>query len=735
MKQYKALMLILIVVLSAAPIVKAYHYECLSEGESLPTGWVCEHDCCMLCLTDSGYSAPFYRCAGLPGCSCDGGSGDTDLQPPEITIVEPHAAHSYNNRYVPFDIVLSEVAYKLDFMEVGRERYGWTKLCPGKCASYQGKRTFEDGQHTITVRAIDRKGNTDKKNVSFYVDSVAPRIRRTLPTRADYCNGTFIIQYTEQNVVNITLDYKDAGSADYKRVAKEDCPSGANVECRFSVDGLAQGRLLYRFAITDRATTMYTEPVEVLVDTIAPELSIVSPPNPYTHVFDTRSIPFEITTNEPSELSYMDTTESRPKWKRLCRDCTTYSRTESFQDGYHHIVIRAIDKAGNSAEATREFYVDSKQPRIRSTLPKKGSYGNGTLSVTYDEDNLVNTTLFFRTDNGLSYNKLSTHSCPSGRNQKCVFELGGVSNGLVYYYFVVQDISGSKAQSKPVSFVLDTAKPVLNIHEPIDEAKINNKKLWFNLSVSEPAAVEYSLDGRRWQRLCRDCDAYYSYKSVRDGNYQLRIRATDKASNSVMVTRNIIADSTKPRIQKLMPRQAGNGWFNLLYTETSPSRLIFFYSTAQDSHYANRTFTGLPAGKNQNYDFFVPEIAALNGDYVYYFVELIDEVGLVTRQRSPARIFVDTEQPVMNIENPAPGMHNDRRIPFDIDVSEPCKISYINHASNNPTWKTLCRSCSSYHSYRYFSYGEYQLEIRAEDKAGNSVTQNIAFSVQPADYS
>jgi len=535
-----------------------------------------------------------------------------------------------------------------------------------------------------------------------------------------------------------TLYYKDAASTDFEAMTKADCPPGQNEECVFVVtEPLAQGTLTYKFGVTDRAQTIFTQPIDIIIDTIPPELNVASPPNPYAHVFDTTKVPFDLETNEESVVAYLDHTLSRPKWKTLCKNCMSYEGSQTFKDGYHSITITATDAAGNTASVEREFYVDSKPPKIVATEPRNGEYCNGEFSVIYNEENPETVTLYYSTDSGQSFNVVPSSSCPAGSKQECVFLVGGLPQGEVEFYFTVEDIAGSVAESRHAVALVDTIPPVLTIHQP-NQDLYNTKRIMFNLSTSEDVLLEYKdLEDRRprWKTLCKGCSAYEKQVTFKDGFHRVVIRATDKAGNQDNHTIEFTVDSTRPKIRGSAPRERafGNGVFFVWYTEDNPVEVVLHYSQNPEGVFEQLTKPNCPGGKNQLCSIDLAEVIPreqLEGQLYYYF-SIRDISGLEDTQKKTIGITLDGRQPSMQVNSPLDGdVYTDRRINFDIFMDEPCNLMYINDNSPNPQWKTLCSKCTEYHGSRYFNYGEYSLRIRANDMAGNFEEQQIGFRVE-----
>ncbi|MEM4245060.1 MAG: hypothetical protein QXR60_02565 [Candidatus Nanoarchaeia archaeon] len=322
-----------------------YHWTCLTKGEKLAK-YTCTSDCCITCQKN-GYTAPWYNCEGSP-CSC-GSTGAGDLEPPVLQVINPVDGFISDKRSVDFYITTNEKADYF-YKDMSDERRGYRKFCT-KCEEYNDRISFPDGWHTIIIMASDYNNNQADKQVTFLIDSKKPRIKKTLPKAKAYCNGTFVIQYDEENLKNISLFYNEGSG--YTGVTKTDCPSGLRQECTFFVPALNQGPLNYYFMISDNIYTVQSKEVKVNVDTVVPTMTITKP-EPTTYE---RYVEFDINVDEEVTLEYWDYALSRPRWSRLCAKCDNYSRKKGFTKGDHTLDIRATDPAGNSVIGTVSFTV------------------------------------------------------------------------------------------------------------------------------------------------------------------------------------------------------------------------------------------------------------------------------------------------------------------------------------------------------------------------------------------
>lgn len=323
-----------------------YYWTCLSKGESLER-FVCNHDCCQTCQKN-GFTAPWYNCVGSP-CGCGGGGAASDTTPPSFTVAGPVDNFVSGSRAIPFSIQASELV-DLYYKDSADALRGFKKVC-SNCNSFDDKISFSEGTHTITLLAADSGNNQVEQVRTFFVDSKKPRIRATFPKVKGYSNGTFTVQYDENNVRNIKLAYTQGNG--YQFVTKTDCPSGTKQSCAFSVSGLSQGVVSYYFVVEDPLATVQSKELSVIVDSIVPVLDVAQPES---KSYDA-SVIFDLDVSEDVTLEYMDHSQRSPRWAKLCSKCDNYFKKKTLTKGSHTMDIRATDLAGNSIIRTIPFSI------------------------------------------------------------------------------------------------------------------------------------------------------------------------------------------------------------------------------------------------------------------------------------------------------------------------------------------------------------------------------------------
>lgn len=265
----------------------------------------------------------------------------------------------YSKKAVPFNIETTETVAKIEFIDHAAKNPVWKVLCK-ECDSYGSSlktQSLNDGVHNLTIRATDHYGLVREGSVQLFVDSKLPVILSTSPKKNSVVDGSsFSVNYTEDNLVGVTLFYGNALEG-FTGVLM-DCDSGVKAGCSASVDlssfdGLS---LDYYFQVSDGSGSVSSRKTQVKVDTSAPLITLGSPlAGSYP-----KNVPFNLSVSESVKLQYLDLSEGS-KWNTLCSQCSEFGssrlKNKPFKPGSHHVLIRALDKAGNTDVKDVSFVV------------------------------------------------------------------------------------------------------------------------------------------------------------------------------------------------------------------------------------------------------------------------------------------------------------------------------------------------------------------------------------------
>ncbi len=290
------------------------------------------------------------------------------------------------------------------------------------------------------------------------------------------------------------------------------------------------------------------------VDAEPPELTINSPVN--GEVYDSRKVLFDLESNEPSSFYYIDNINGRGRWSRLSSNTQNYFRSLSFKEGLNNITIESQDRNNNAVQIVREFYVDSKKPKITRTYPKKG-FADGNFEVQFSEENPENLTLYYGLGGVIEKQtaELNIKDCDYIKKKYYCYvevDLSDFNNQDIEYWFELKDMANSVDKSKPIKLSVDTTPPDLindnvlpnqldSFWKHSEEAGRDSKYVYFEFNINEPNfdevvyVYEDSRGREREKKLCSRLKEGKCVKKIsfRKGYYNLDVIIRDEAGNSV----------------------------------------------------------------------------------------------------------------------------------------------------------------------------------------------------------
>jgi hypothetical protein len=269
----------------------------------------------------------------------------------------------YSGKGVPFNLSTGKKVSYISYIDLNSSKPKEIKLCYN-CNEYGLSRLKElklnEGFHIVTIKAVN--GFVIKEeNVSFTVDSKAPRIYKTEPRVNQFTNGEFYIRFSEDNPVSIKL-FINNNSNTYNIDLSECTKSEIYTDCypNITLSGFEGQEIQYWVELKDIANKIdMSRKTKVYADSLAPAIEIVSPINDGTY---NKKVDFKIKVNEPNfnSLSYVY------QYKGKEREVVLFStlkdnfcnKSKSFAHGEYAITIKAEDKAGHSSEIPVQFTVN-----------------------------------------------------------------------------------------------------------------------------------------------------------------------------------------------------------------------------------------------------------------------------------------------------------------------------------------------------------------------------------------
>ncbi len=276
---------------------------------------------------------------------------------------------------------------------------------------------------------------------------------------------------------------------------------------------------------------------EETFDVTPPVLTINSPVN--NAIYDSRSVLFDILSNEPISLYYMDNLDGKENWKRLSSSTSAYNKEINLDEGENSLTIKGIDRNDNFVEIIKSFFVDSKDPKIKKTSPSKG-FANGSFAVEFQEDNPTSLILFYGND-VIRQKNLDLGACSTDKGKmycSTQVNLQEFDGEEISYWFVLEDIAGNTDDSKPVDLDVDMTAPVIN--NPTSFWSTHENHIMFYIEVTEInfdeiVYIDNSDSKPKEKRICSSlknnvCEKKVSFK---DGHHEVDVIVRDDAGNFV----------------------------------------------------------------------------------------------------------------------------------------------------------------------------------------------------------
>ena len=320
---------------------------------------------CMYCMGSFNEAEGCYNqgnfnvCNGItPQCSLSSGGGQIDAEPPILTILRPIQDNIYSEKSILLHFTLDERA-DVSYIDLIKPKARPKKIC-GKCSSYERKRSFEEGLNNLMFIAADVVGNTAYQNISFFIDSRAPRINKVLPKRG-FASGMFEVQFTEANPESLELNYgnQETGFLTQSVDIENSCSlEKGKYNCETSVDLSPYDgeEIEYHFDLTDIAgSSDSSKPVTLKVDATSPII------NSLNYEFNDRRVNFliDITEENFDKIEYIDNSDPRARWRILCSRLKEgiCEKSITLQEGNHDLDVKVSDEAGNSVNQNLDITI------------------------------------------------------------------------------------------------------------------------------------------------------------------------------------------------------------------------------------------------------------------------------------------------------------------------------------------------------------------------------------------
>ncbi|EBK5178826.1 Ig-like domain repeat protein, partial [Salmonella enterica] len=624
-----------------------------------------------------------------------------------------------------------------------------------------------DGKYTLMVEAIDAAGNKATQTLEFIVDATLSVPTITLDTAND--SGVAGDNITNEKTPGFTINGIDA---DAIRVAVQVTHNGTSKEVELTQSGgqwhftpasnWVDGNYTLTVKVEDRAGNInQSVPLAVTIDTQTEINSIVLVND--TGVPDdnlTNDVRPEFRVTVPEDVNAVRLSiDGGTTWVNATKTSAgiwNYSWTTDLTEGVHMLTVEATDIAGNTATRTLDFTVDTTLSVPTITLDTANDSGVAG-------DNITNEKTPGFTINGIDTDasRVVVTVTHNGTNQEVeLTQIGGQwtfmpasdwTDGNYTLTVKVEDRAGNVSQSAPLAVTIDTQTEINNIvlvndTGVPDDNLTNALRPEFRIEVPEDVnVVRLSIDGgKTWVDANKTSASVWDYNwttDITDGVHTLTVKVTDVAGNTATRTLNFTVDTTLlvPTITLDNADDSGtkgddltnvNKPTFLLGNIDSDARFV----TVEIQHGSIKEVLTATRGTDGRWH-FTPDNVWGDGRYTLT-VKVEDEAGNI-RYSAPLSVTVDTDITINKIElvNDSgvvgDNMTNDIHPQFRVTVPEDVNSVRLS-IDGGATWVKATQGAAGIWDYTWpddVKDGKYTLQVEATDKAGNTITRMLEFTI------
>ncbi len=447
----------------------------------------------------------------------------------------------------------------------------------------------------------------------------------------------------------------------------------------------SEGKNVLQIYARDASGFMGYAEVIFTVDTKSPLINLTSPLNA---TYSKKEIWVNATSSEPVNWSYSLNGVSFAQF--------IPNTTMNFSEGLTHLIIRAVDRAGNSAEQDVYFTVDTTPPAITMTSPANTTYASKTVLLNVSADETVDS-WWYSLNGGANTTFMPNTTIVASE---------GVDHLVVY----ANDTAGNVGVAD-VYFTVDTTPPGIDIVYNPSPVEVGDKaNFTFNISELHPSTVRVWRNGTPVYT-----DSYSSGVpiniSVYSGgvgiwNYTIWANDTFGNENSTTIW-VVVRDTVPPAIHLVSPA-------NKTYANKT---IVLNVST---SEIANVSYS-LNGGANISlYNESTSGSATITAseDANHLIIYAVDTAGNWNSTR--VDFTVDTKAPAITFVAPTPANGSTVGVNYvciNITASEPVGGALLEWNGTNRTM--TCSGASCYVNVTGLGDGEYSYKVWVNDSIGN----------------
>ncbi|MBS3816669.1 MAG: S8 family serine peptidase [Candidatus Thermoplasmatota archaeon] len=266
-----------------------------------------------------------------------------DTTPPLVEVLEP-SEETVDNSNVTVEWTGQDETTAVEKYEVRKEGGSWEDVGVNTSHTF----TFEDGDHTVEIKAVDEVGNEETSTVSFTVDATPPELSISYPYDGEILSNSDI-------TVEWTAEDETTGLDHYEIRQVGESWEDIGEDNFYSYD-LEDGEYSIEVRAVDNAGNVETGNSSFIIDTTPPELEVVSPEEDKKIEEDSVTVEWS---GEPTGTNIVDYEVRIDGDEWIDPGGEGQHTFEDLEDGDHTVEIRATDEAGNTNTTSTEFTIET----------------------------------------------------------------------------------------------------------------------------------------------------------------------------------------------------------------------------------------------------------------------------------------------------------------------------------------------------------------------------------------
>ncbi|EAA1839494.1 Ig-like domain repeat protein [Salmonella enterica subsp. enterica] len=636
--------------------------------------------------------------------------------------------------------------------------------------NYTWPGTVPDGDYTLNVKATDNAGNTVTETLHFTIDTTLSTPVIVLDSADDTgiqgdnmtnrTQPTFNLQHIDDDAVRVTVSVEHGGVT-----TTFDATKDAGGWTFTPPTSWGAGDYTLSVSVEDKAgNTSHSASLTVTVDT---QIAINN-----IELVNDSGIPDDNLTNNvrpqfqvkvPTDVNEVRLSIDGGKtWFNATQSATPgvwdYTWLADVGEGKHTLTVEATDKAGNQTTQKLDFIIDTllSEPTIAlDSTDDSGTKGDNLTNVNKPTFILGNIDADARyvtveVQHGGTGTKEVLTATKGATGIWSVTPTGTWADGDYTLTVRVEDDAGNVKYSAPLTVTVDTQITIDDI-ELVNDNGIpgdnltNDVRPHFRVTVpGDVNEVRLSIDGgNTWVRATQGTAGTWDYtwpKDVTDGLHTLTVEATDKAGNKTTQTLDFTIDTRLSTPTITMDSRDDTGaigdhitsvkrpGFTIGNIDSDAHSVILRITQGGNSQEVTLTQAG---GQWR----FTPDADWADGSYTLT-VEVQDNAGNV-RQSTPLIVTVDTQTSITDITLvndhgvPDDNLTNSTRPQFEITV--PADVNSVQLSiDGGANWVSAAQGIEGVWGYTWptdMGDGKHTLTVMVTDRAGNTATQTLEFSI------